>query len=407
MNPPKSGTSVEQLHFFELFLAKRNLEPVYTKIYNSFSKKIIYDKHISPNNYFSKKTVVIKDIPDYLEAEILNEKDILKIKKVSTYDGYAINIQPYSNINEYLSENFGKASRSKLRRYQNRLDNCFNITYKMYYGEITKDQFTFLFTELRGMLEKRFTQKKEENYELQNWEKYQNLIFPLINDKKASVFVIYDGSKPIDICVNLIYDKIVYSSLSSYDINYAAFSMGSIDMIKLIEWCIDNKFETIDLLKGYYYYKQKWINKIYGYQNHIIYDSSSLPTVIYANFKAISSKYFYILFQLLKRWKFDEFYHYFKRKIYKPNLPEIDLDQPTSLRPIQEIKIPPEHELNEIDLDNSKYNYIKKTLYDFLYTSHESINAVKILQQKNSKTSFIFKGKLKNIEVVFADRASK
>lgn len=406
MNPSKPGTKVEQLHFFELFLALRNLEPFYTKIYNSFSNKIIYDKCIAPENYFIKKTVIIKDVPDYLKVEIPNEKDGLKIKKVGTYEGYAINIQPYGHINDYLSENFGKASRSKLRRYQNRLENCFNITYKMYYGEITKDEFNFLFSELRRMLEKRFTQKKEDNYELQNWEKYQNLIFPLINDKKASVFVIYDGPKPIDICVNLIYDKIVYSSLSSYDIDYATFSMGSIDMIKLIEWCIDNKFETIDLLKGYYYYKQKWINKIYGYQNHFIYDSSSLTTVIFANFKVVSSKYFYLLFQLLKRWKFDVLYHRFKRKLYKPNLPEIDVDGTSSIRPIPDSEIPPQEELSEIDLDNSNYNYIKKALYDFLYTSHESINTVKVFEEKKVKNAFIFKGKLKNIVVAFTDRAN-
>ena len=407
MIPSKPATNLEQLHFFELFLAKRNLEPFYTKIYNSFSKKIIYDRSIPQKNYLSKKTIIIKDVPDYLEVEIPNENNSLKIKKVSTYEGYAINIQPYIHINEYLSENFGKASRSKLRRYQNRLENCFNISYKMYYGEIAKDEFSFLFNELRSMLEKRFTQKKEDNYELQNWEKYQNLIFPLINDKKASIFVIYDGRKPIDICVNLIYDKIVYSSLSSYDINYAAFSMGSIDMIKLIEWCIENKFETIDLLKGYYYYKQKWINKIYGYQNHFIYDTTSLGTAFYANFKALSSKYFYLLFQLFKRWKFDEFYHNYKRKIYKTDLPEVDLNQPKSSRYIQDKEIPTEYDLNEINLDNPKYNYLKKTLYDFLYTSHESINTVKILELKNFKSSFIFKGKLKNIEVVFTDQAGK
>ena len=38
MIPSKPATNLEQLHFFELFLAKRNLEPFYTKIYNSFSK---------------------------------------------------------------------------------------------------------------------------------------------------------------------------------------------------------------------------------------------------------------------------------------------------------------------------------------------------------------------------------
>lgn len=407
MNTSKSVTTVDQLHFFELFLAKRNLEPFYTKIINSFSEKTIYDRSIPQKNYLSKKTIIIKDVPDYLEVEIPNENNSLKIKKVSTYEGFAINIQAYSNINEYLSENFGKASRSKLRRYQNRLENCFNISYKTYYGEISQDEFSFLFNELRRMLEKRFTQKKEDNYELQNWEKYQNLIFPLINDKKASVFVIYDGPKPIDICVNLIYDKLIYSSLSSYDINYAAFSMGSIDMIKLIEWSIENKFETIDLLKGYYYYKQKWINKIYGYQNHFIYDSSSLRCVFHANFKAISSKYFYILFHLLKRWKFHELYHNYKKKIYKPNLPEIDLNQPISLSPIQDNEILSEHELIEIKLDNSKYDYLKKALYDFLYSSHESVNTVKILEHKKKQNSFIFKGKLKNIEVTYADQTSK
>ena len=85
----------------------------------------------------------------------------------------------------------------------------------------------------------------------------------------------------------------------------------------------------------------------------------------------------------------------------------MDLNQPKSSRYIQDKEIPTEYDLNEINLDNPKYNYLKKTLYDFLYTSHESINTVKILELKNFKSSFIFKGKLKNIEVVFTDQAGK
>ena len=81
MIPSKPATNLEQLHFFELFLAKRNLEPFYTKIYNSFSKKIIYDRSIPQKNYLSKKTIIIKDVPDYLEVEIPNENNSLKIKK--------------------------------------------------------------------------------------------------------------------------------------------------------------------------------------------------------------------------------------------------------------------------------------------------------------------------------------
>src|SRR5690606_19884949 len=157
---------------------------------------------------------------------------------------------------------------------------CFDINYKMFYGKIEKEEYDFLMNSLKKMLVKRFKQRNNVNERLHEWDHFHKIIFPLINQKKASLFVIYDEKKPIDISLNYHHDKIFFSAIASYDIDYAKFGLGHIDIYKQLEWCILNHYQIFDLGMGDMEYKSKWCNTIYKFNHHFIYQKRSIYSAL-------------------------------------------------------------------------------------------------------------------------------
>ena len=69
----------------------------------------------------------------------------------------------------------------------------------MHIGDISKSEYDFIFSEFRRLLEKRFTDKQVSNNNLneKEWNFYYDVAYPLIVEKKAALFVVYDNDKPI------------------------------------------------------------------------------------------------------------------------------------------------------------------------------------------------------------------
>src|SRR5690606_41905928 len=68
-------------------------------------------------------------------------------------------------------------------------------------------------------------------------------LFPyttLFRSKRASFFVIYDGDHPIEISLNYHLNDVLFSSISSFDIDYAKFGLGHIEIHKQLEWCLEH-----------------------------------------------------------------------------------------------------------------------------------------------------------------------
>ncbi|MEA1787386.1 GNAT family N-acetyltransferase [Arenibacter sp. GZD96] len=383
--------------FLENFLNKRDLYPFYTKVTNTLSKKVIYDREIPKNMEFRHKTYVLKDVPNYLYAEIPEIYDGLKINRIATYEGFAIDLKQYQNLEDYLKFQLGKTSRSKIRRYQNRLETCFDISYTFYYGEIAQATYDDLLDRLKTMLERRFEEKKEANYELQHWESFHCTMRPLILEKKAFLFVIYDGDKAIDITLNVVYDDMVFSNISSYDVDYAAFSLGTIDMVKHIEWCFDQNFGIIDLLKGYHYYKKRWINCIYTYERHIIYDSNSFVTSCRAKIKTLKVSLFYHFFRWVKKWRLDEPIQKFKTYRYtiKTKTRPLALEPEVMMEPYPPTV--PEDRLELISIKSDTYRFLRKSVYGLAYGSSEKADTIKVFRFLDRTDAYLVAGKHKKV----------
>lgn len=361
-----------------------NTLPFFKKI--TYQTKTLYTTK-STNIKNTKNTFYeVVDVPGYIDTYIPNEAIKLKKIQLKTLKGYLVETKKYTTVEEYLTANFGTKSRSNLRRYKNRLEKCFNITYTCYYGDITKEKYNSLFIVLKALLIRRFEEKKENNYELRHFDEYQDTIYNLILKKEASIFVIYNDQKPISIRINMFKETLGYYIMSCYDIDYSKFHLGSLDMLKNIEWCIKNNIITYDLLKGYDYYKKDWKTTTFDFYNCIIYDPSSIQASFNAYAKKIKTKGTYILYYTLKKANFITYYKRVKQKLHKQT------HNASTEKKVTHTKTE-ENELtaNSVQLDfknNEAYFYLKRPIFNLLFTSKEHYKDIKVYKNLDSKNNF-------------------
>ncbi|NMH88223.1 GNAT family N-acetyltransferase [Flavivirga algicola] len=384
----------ESLDVLSTFLERKEALPVYNKITNKISGSLIYknSEYEANNNLYC-----IYDFPGYFEGTIV--KKGWKSKSINTYKGSLILLKNYKNVEAYLKSKFSAGRRSKFRTYQKRLETCFNIEYKAYYGNISKDEYEYLFEAFHKMTKKRFIEKKIQNYDLSRWDIYYEIAYPLINSKEAVLFVIFNNNKPISICLNFVRGNTIYGYLRTYDIDYSKFYIGFTDFIKQLDWCYNNGIEIFDLLKGSYPYKIKLIDTKYDFQKHVVYNSNSFLTTISAKAIIAKTKAFYFLVKLLKKINVNVIYYkYINYKYRNKELSKVEND----LQKIiinNNVKTALDDELREIDLNNEAYSFLKRTIFNFLYANQESINNIKLFKYKNEDDSFFIKGE-KNVQKI-------
>ncbi|MDO5987891.1 GNAT family N-acetyltransferase [Flavivirga amylovorans] len=373
------------------FLGENSLPPIYSKVTDG--NGVDYNINVKSNFGLKDQVLIVKDIPDYLNIHINKQLTNFVVNRITTLKGHFIELHSFKNIADYLKSNFGTKSRSNLRRYQNRLETCFNIKYIVYYGSIEKQEYNRLFITLKDLLIRRFKEKKEANYELQHLEEFQDVVYDLILNKKANLFVIYDGNKPISIRINMHKKALSFYILSGFDIDYSKFHLGTLDMLKNIEWCIDNDFEIYDLLKGYDYYKKKWATKTHYYYNHIIYNSNSINLSLIGKSRTIKENIKYKCYNVFKKYYLDTKYKEFKKSIYRV---KNTFTKKEKLFKISDFDSKISNELIKIDIEkDGAYAFLRKPVYDFLFINNESTNNVTVSKFVEAPNRFQIKSKTK------------
>lgn len=336
------------------------------------------------DNSILNKVVSNMLFPSYLRPEFSNESNIKAViipqKKIT---GYSIMLHDSKNIEDFLQKEYNSRYRKEIRRHLGRFETCFNAKYQMFFGDISKEEYDFLMHSLYSMLIRRFNQRNDKNKILENWDYYLKLTFSLINSKKASIYVIYDGIKPVQISVNFHIDKILFISITSFDIDYQKFSMGNNAIYKLLEWSIENGYNHVDMEYGYLHYKQKWSNFIYKYDQHVIFSKSN-PIMIVLAFFEINKLNFK---NFLKSLNIDDLTikikEIFKRK--NPLEKEIAFKNET----LDHLDTT---QLNLIKDHDEDYFKIKKPVFDFLYYHREHIDSLKIFKHKSNDEEFYLVG---------------
>lgn len=388
----------QSLDVLSTSLERKEVLPVYNSIVNSITNKTIYKRKnplIKTSNHF----YCIYDFPGYLSGYV-TEKG-WKLKTINTYNGSLILLKNYKNVDEYLKNKFSAGRRSKFRTYQKRLEACFNIEYKTYFGNIARDEYELLFEAFREMTKKRFLEKKIQNYDLSRWHVYYDIAYPLINSNEAALFVIFSDKKPISICLNFVRDKTIYGYLRTYDTDYSKFYLGFTDFIKQLDWCFKNKIEIFDLLKGSYPYKMRLVDTQYNFQKHVLYNSKSLLTTVSANINIVKTQAFYALVKVLKLFNVNKLYYkYIHYKYRNRELKEIK-NEAKKIEIINGFKITDNDALLELNINNNSISFLKRYVFDFLYSNKEFIDNVKVFKLKNEVNSFLIKGDKSTRKITF------
>ena len=238
------------------------------------------------NNYndFKNKTFLVYDVLPHLNRIQTNLPENIEILKSKQYPGFLINLDRFKNIDDYLLNTFSKNTRMKMRKFNKRLNECFNVSSKMFFGDIDKKEYDGIFENFMLLLQKRYSEKEVSynNMQPSEWDFYKEVAYPLILEKKASLFVIFDNKTPIAITYNYHTEDTLIDAITVFDIDYTKFNLGYINNLKLLSWCFDNNLKTLDFSKGYFDYKKRMCTQEYDFEYHIIYDKKSFKSKIIA-----------------------------------------------------------------------------------------------------------------------------
>jgi len=327
-------------------------------------------------------------IPQYIIPRVDN--NLFKIKKVKQFfKGYAIFLEGFKTIDDYIKFRFKKNAKSILKKVK-RLDHSFPIKYQFYYGNISREEYDLLMAVLKKMIISRFKQRDDTSQNLKNWNHYHNTFFKLINEKKASLFVIRNQQEPICVSLNNHTNGNLFSAVSSYDIDYSKFSLGSIEIYKKIEWCLEHNHKIYEFGMGDLEYKREWSNHIYNFEHQIIYPKQSILALLtaYKEFIKISIKegVYKLAYNPYKKWKLKQK----KRMPLEPNHELFPFETSINLE-----------KYKKIDLTDEAYRYLRKIKIDFIYSNIETTDQVEIFEMDKLNKTFIISGKFIKQKVVF------
>jgi hypothetical protein len=384
----------EILDFRDFIYVLNKLPKFYKPIGSLYADDLLLSNNDDNFQQQNKKVIVVKDIPRYFDVKTNVLPKNIKYFNIEQYSGFSINFQDIKNTDDYLKSRFGNSSRYKLRRSIKKLESCFDISYKMYYGDILKEEYDFIMDEFFRLLEIRSIEKGIlDNRNLKKKDYYHKLVYNYILQKKASFFIIYNGKHPIDICLNFHLDSIVYQLIRTYDINYSKFNTGYIDLIKQIEWCISNNINFINFSYGDYYWKRRWCNMVYKYDYHIFFNSKSIKSIVTAVIYRSEIK----IRHVLREKKIIDKYHEIKWKIYNILNPKKGLNIEVKIiefKKNMDIK-------SKIDIYSREFNFIIRPIYEFLYNFNENEKDLKVYNLMNSSNDYLIVGEQNKIILSF------
>ncbi len=382
----------KEIDFLESIYLLNKLPQFYKSITSDLSKTLHYNNLKNETPEIKDGYTLIKDLPEYINIDTKDLPKHIKQINIEHYKGFAINFDGIANVEDYLKSRFGNSSRYKLRRSIKKLENAFDISYKMFYGDVTREDYDFIFDEFFKMLEIRSIEKGIlNNRNIQRKDFYHNLVYPLILEKKASLFVIYNGTQPIDVCLNFHAGSLIFQFIRTYDISFSKFNTGYIDLIKQIEWCLNNNIKLITFGYGSYYWKKRWCNYNYEYNYNIFYNKKSFKSIIKAFLKTNMLR----LRHRLRESGFIDKFHEVKGNLLN------------KLKPSKELNIiinnvdfkSTINTAEEIDINTSKYNFIKKHIYDFLFNFNEKEKDIKTFKILNKPNGYLVIGNKNKITI--------
>ena len=360
-----------------LGFTKNRFLPLYTNIGKSLTKGVSYRLDADNSYDYKKKAFLIYDVPNYFEVSTETSSTDLGFYRSTQYPGYLIDLKNFKTTNDYLAISFSKSSRYKLKKYKKRFETSFDVRYVMYRGEMGRETYDHILQSFRELLEKRFEDKQITNNNLDpnEWQFYHEVTYPMLLEGTASLFVIYNGDNPIGVTLNFLSEDILFDAITVFDIDYAKFHLGSITIMGLLDWCLENNLNIFDFSKGYFDYKTRWATTTYDFEYHIYYDTKSKR----ARSIAFLLKKFFDLKQRLREKNVNDQLHRityrFKNKTPKPL-------QNRSYTFAEMGDHEPMDTLNEIALEAPKNRKVRLLVFEYLYLNDGHYKDVQMYASK-------------------------
>lgn len=361
------------------------LPGLYINTGRNLTKGINYEFNPKLEKAEKGKTFLIYDTIDFLTDNVELDKSPMGLYAVKQYPGFAINLDSYTSLDDYMAKTFKKSSRYKLRKYKKRLEESFNISFKAFNGEISKEEYDTVFSSFRKLLEKRFEEKQiyNNNLDKKEWDFYKEVAYPMILEKRATLFVLYNNNEPISVTLAYLSNDRIFDAITVFDIDYSKFHLGSIKIMYLVDWCIKNKWKVLDFSKGYFDYKIRWANKQFDFHYHIWFDKKSIKS----RAVALYLKLFFSFKQYLRDKNVNEMLHKVTYRLknkeaqtteyqFEENGPELTSEQ-----------------IEELNIHSSDNNLLKRICYDFLYLFPEKESNIKIFRCRDNDDFYLIKGK--------------
>lgn len=331
-------------------------------------------------------------VPGYMQFHLKDPADtVVRIPQDNW--GYSIDLKGCVTADDYLQQQFKSKYRSIIRRYIKRLDTCFKTAYITHGEDLAPDQYEFLMEALKTMIDRRFGQRNESHKEEKNWKDILANSYDLIRRNKASLFVIYADGEPIEISLNYHFHGILFSCVSSYDIDYAKFGLGHVEIYKQLEWCLANGFRVFEMGVGGMDYKRRWSNNVYQFE-HLVIFKDGWPRNVKSGLEIARIR----LKEYLKSKKVNEMPRRLKNRFVR-TVPGGDAVKGPELLDADPAKW--DGDWQPVAWTSGRHAYLRSHVFDFLYSSEEQKKDVEVYQSGVHPGRFVIRGKEKARELRF------
>ena len=188
---------------------------------------------------------------------------------------YLVDLTRAETIDALLRDCLGGKSYKNCRRLKRRLAEQVDLHLKVYTANMEQATYRKLMEGLRTMIRRRFAQKDADHDSLGRWEAVVNHSWDRLQDRQASLMVLYDGTQPISIGLNYHREGVLASAITGFDTAYEPYGLGKLMLLEKIRWAFANDFRMVDLGWGDLQHKADLANRMETYRTDVVYPAAS------------------------------------------------------------------------------------------------------------------------------------